>query len=277
MSERKLTFSDRMAGKFGKNHFVLRIMLESMKAFFKIVALPGIRNRHSWVSPKLNSMAALPINQELYSQSVSLPLPVLTEIIEKASHRMLMNVCGCRVAYKCKNHSPEIGCIFMGPGVLSISPGLGRLVSAEEALEHSRKAIASGLVPCVGKSELDKTLFIMPKDAKFIGLCYCCHCCCIGGAAFKSLPLEHLNRIFPRIEGLRIEITDACNGCGTCVEYCLYDAITIENGRAVQSEMCRGCGRCALQCPSDAIEISLDNPKFKEEIINRISTVSGVI
>jgi len=277
MEERKLKFYDRMVGKFGKNHIVLRIMLDVIRAFFKFVALPGIRSRHSWASPKLNSMAALPINQELYSQSVPLPLPVLTEIIEKASHRMLMNVCGCRVAYSCKNHDPEIGCIFMGPAVLNISPGLGRLVSAEEALEHTRKAIENGLVPCVGKSELDKTLFIMPKDAKFIGLCYCCHCCCIAGDTFKDLPLEQLNKIFPRMEGLEIEITDDCSGCGTCVDACLYKAITIEDGRAVHSEMCRGCGRCALQCPSNAIEMSLDNPNFKDAIISRISEVSGVI
>ena len=277
MEERKMTLNDRMAARFGKSRIVVRIMLDAIKVFFKFVALPGIRKRHRWVNPKMNSMAALPINQELESASVPLPLPVLTEIIEKASHRMLMNVCGCRLAYNCKNHPHDIGCIFMGPGVESISPGLGRMVSAEEALAHTRKAIDDGLVPCVGKSELDKTLFMMPKDAKFIGLCYCCHCCCIAGAAFKSLPLEHLNRIVPRIEGLKIEVTDACTGCGTCVEYCLYDAIRIEDGRSFHTEVCRGCGRCALKCPAGAIKMSLDNPKFKDEIIERISEVSGLI
>lgn len=276
MEERELSFNDRMAAKFSKNRVVLRIMLDTIRAIFKVVSLPGIRARHRWVSPQFNTSAVLPINEELKSHGVPLPLPILEEIVHKASHRMLMNVCGCRVAYQCKNHPRDLGCIFMGPGVTHISPGLGRMVSPEEAMEHAKKAIASGLIPSVGKAEIDKVFYAMPKDAKFIGLCFCCHCCCLANA-FTALPVEHLDRLFPRLKGLSIEITDECNGCGTCVEYCLYDAIRIEDGRAVHTEMCRGCGRCASECPSDAITISLDNDDFREEIISRISRVTGVI
>lgn len=276
MAERPLSFPDRMVRRFSRNRVILRVMLDSIRAIFKVVSLPGIRGRHRWVSPRFNTSAVLPINQELKSQGVPLPYPVLGEIIQKASHRMLMNVCGCRVGYDCKNHDKEIGCIFMGPGVLSISPGLGRLVSAEEAMRHAKKAVENGLVPSVGKAEIDKVFYNMPKDAKFIGLCFCCHCCCLAGA-FRDLPVDHLNRVFPRIEGLKIEITEECKGCGMCVDHCLYEAITIKNGKAVHSEYCRGCGRCASMCPSDAIKMSLDNQKFKDEIISRISAVTGAI
>ena len=65
-------------------------------------------------------------------------------------------------------------------------------------------------------------------------------------------------------------------GCGTCHEYCLFGAISIENGRAHHSKACRGCGRCVTHCPEKAIDMSLDNPEFKEEIVRRISAYVDV-
>ena len=261
--------------KTSKNPIFLQFMLGGIKLAFRIFSLPGIRRVSSWVDPEINTNGNLPVNVEIEHQNIPLPEEIVHEFIDKASHRMIMNVCGCRQAYSCENHSRDLGCLFMGESVLDIIPGLGRLVSKEEAHRHVKKAIAQNLTVHFGKAKVDNFLFGVKDKGKLFGVCFCCHCCCIAGF-FKRLPIEHLNRIAPPIKGLNIEVTDACTGCGECIEYCLYQAISIENGKAVYNAYCRQCGRCSLHCPSKAIKFTLDNPDFKNEIISRMESYVDV-
>jgi ferredoxin len=49
---------------------------------------------------------------------------------------------------------------------------------------------------------------------------------------------------------------EACTGCGTCVEVCSLDAITLNNGVAeVDPELCAECGTCVEECPVEAISL----------------------
>ncbi len=48
--------------------------------------------------------------------------------------------------------------------------------------------------------------------------------------------------------------TDACTGCGECVEVCPYGAIEVIDGDAViDPSLCHFCYRCVEQCPEGAI------------------------
>ena len=89
---------------------------------------------------------------------------------------------------------------------------------------------------------------------------------------YRHLPVEQLNEVFPRLEGVSIEVTDECNGCGECVDKCYVKAIKIVEGRAVQSEKCRGCGRCATFCPNGAVKIEIKDRTFKDQALSRISS-----
>ncbi len=266
-----LTKEDEIIAKFSTNRTFLKFFLGSIKFLFKVFSLPGIRKNHPWVSEKYTYSAVLPINEELTVDNVLLPYPIINEIIDRSSHRMIMNVCGCRLTYDCQNHPIDIGCINMGESVLDLSPALGRLASKEEAKAHAKKAIDNGLVPFIGKGRLDNALYMIPDKGKLLGLCFCCHCCCITDA-FANLPADHFKRLFPDYEGIKMEITDDCTACGSCIDYCLYNAITIENSKAVQNDMCVQCGRCATNCPSQAIKMSLSDTKFMDEILKKIDT-----
>ncbi|MPM57487.1 hypothetical protein SDC9_104309 [bioreactor metagenome] len=58
-----------------------------------------------------------------------------------------------------------------------------------------------------------------------------------------------------------------CVGCGTCIEFCAQDAITLTDGKAVISQVkCVGCGRCIGVCPMDAAKAPFDEAK---DIINK--------
>ena len=79
------------------------------------------------------------------------------------------------------------------------------------------------------------------------------------------------------MEGVHVEVTDACVGCGTCTDgVCFVDAIALVDGKAVISDECRGCGRCVEVCPESAIKMTIDNSKFVEISIERVSSVVDV-
>ena len=50
---------------------------------------------------------------------------------------------------------------------------------------------------------------------------------------------------------------DECVGCGTCVEECPEDAITMDDEEiaVVDADKCTDCGTCVENCPSEAITI----------------------
>ncbi len=271
----ELTKEDEMVARLGKSRAFIFVMLGGIKLALKFITLPVVRKLHPWVNPKKNFATALPINEELKDDNTILPVQIISELIEKSSYRMVMHTCGCRLAYECKNHPTDIGCLCMGEDILQISPGLGRMVSKEEAHAHVQKAIDAGLVIGTGKAQVDTFLFRINETGKFLTVCFCCHCCCINGL-FSSLPTKHFNEIFPPLEGIEVRVTDECTGCEKCVEYCLYDAISIENGKAELSDKCRRCGRCATNCPSNAVKVSIDNPNFHKEFLSRLESYTDV-
>ena len=55
---------------------------------------------------------------------------------------------------------------------------------------------------------------------------------------------------------------DLCEGCGTCVDYCQFSALSVVDGQVwIDRESCYGCGVCVDQCPQEAMELELDPAK----------------
>jgi UDP-glucose 4-epimerase len=74
--------------------------------------------------------------------------------------------------------------------------------------------------------------------------------------------------------GVTVRVTDDCSGCGTCAdEACIFQAVTIEEDKAVINDNCRGCGRCASLCPEGAIEVVVEEPDFIQQTIERLSKI----
>jgi ferredoxin len=49
--------------------------------------------------------------------------------------------------------------------------------------------------------------------------------------------------------------TDNCIGCGSCVGACQFNAISLQDGKAViDQNICVKCGACKDACPVEAIE-----------------------
>jgi len=244
---------------------------------FRLGKIPGIRSLHPWMNPKKNSMTYLPIslgpgkeaagpkqvavNQEVgESGSQILPAQIVHDFIDRAEVHVIMDTCGCRLAGGCRHFTHTVGCLFMGETALKMPHGVSRRATREEAHRHVDRAVDVGLVPMIGKVRVDNFIFLTPDQGKLLSVCFCCHCCCMMGA-LRHIPAKHLDNVMVPLEGVCVEVTGECTGCGKCVETCIFEAISISDGRAVHSGQCRACGRCVSACPQGAVAIRLANPR----------------
>jgi len=212
------------------------------------------------IGDRMISAAFLPLNEDItLPESTVAPYRLLEELLRKSEVRFRFNHCICRDQENCSSYPHEPGCIFIGEAAAHINPQLGRRISVEEGLEQVRWAARLGLPGMVGHLWMDAlSLGVFRKFDNFLVICFCCDCCCLlrtdmlkAGAGF--------HRAMKRLEGIEIEVTEACTGCGTCARSCFMGAVRVEGGKAVHDESkCKACGRCAVVCPNGAVRLSFD-------------------
>lgn len=205
------------------------------------------------------------INQSIPMQEdLMLPSQVLRDMIVKSRYHFIMDFCICRTSNRCEDYPHELGCLFLGKGVLRISSKLGRRVTAEDALEHVYKCQENGLVHIIGRNKIDSVWLSTGPKEDLLSICHCCPCCCLWKMV-PELP-DKLGGGFSSMEDVRISHDEElCNGCGKCADgTCFVDAITLEGKAKRDDTKCRICGRCAEICPRKAIIVAM-----KWEAVNK--------
>lgn len=251
------------------NH--LTFILKYKDAMAWMSNIPGVKQLGLMAldTPRTN-LTYIPINQdvELPPGTVA-PISIIEQFIESASHHVILNRCPCRSELGCKDYEPTFGCTFLGEGARQIDPAVGRHVSRAEALEHLHHACEMGLVSLVGKFKGDAIALGVRDHSHLMTICHCCPCCCVSTSL--HLASREARDILVKLEGLNVEVSADCKGCGKCVEACTFKQMTVVDGRAVVGEECKGCGRCAVVCKEKAVKITVDDPEYMEEAIARIS------
>ncbi|OQY25694.1 MAG: 4Fe-4S ferredoxin [Anaerolineaceae bacterium 4572_32.1] len=207
---------------------------------------------------------------------IVLPSQVVEYFIENATHHWIMNFCICRDSAHCEDYPIELGCIFLGEAAQGINPRLGRRVTKEEALEHARRCREAGLVHMIGRNKLDTMWLGVGPGEKLLTICNCCPCCCL----WRVLPhiAPQIGAKIRRMPGVTVTVTERCVGCGTCTQgICFVDAIHLLSGQAVISDACRGCGRCVDVCPQKAIELVITDARFVEASINQLEPLVDLL
>lgn len=238
-----------------------------------VAGIRWVKRLLPWFAEDGLNISCLPINEDIrLGDDVVMPVQLLYEFIDAASHRVVVDFCACREAMSCGRYPKEVGCLMMGSAALEIHESVRREVTPAEAREHVDLAMEHGLIPFVGKARIDNIVFGIRNKKQLLSTCFCCECCCISRFA-RNVPASHRADNVHRLEGLSIEVGEGCDGCGVCAKRCFLESIVIRDGKAHILEGCAGCGRCAKACARGAITVSLDNPAFIDEARSRIEAL----
>jgi len=219
--------------------------------------------------PENSNNVRIPINESLGTyENQSIPLAVLEYFINKASDVYIFSMCPCRSMANCENYDQSIGCMALGKGALRMNT-FGRIGTKEEALERSRRAVAAGLLPSLGRVKSDTIVYrALPEQGDLMHICFCCPCCCVE-AGGKDSPI-YLKGAAKKMEGVSVTVNeDLCNVtvkeglCNKqCLEVCIYGGMEVIDQVAVidrkGEDHCKGCGRCERICPAGAITITIE-------------------
>ncbi|MBI5015206.1 MAG: 4Fe-4S binding protein [Deltaproteobacteria bacterium] len=105
------------------------------------------------------------------------------------------------------------------------------------------------------------------------GLCQCCRCCCHGLRAAYELDIPNAlarSNFVPAVDSER------CTGCGSCVDICPMDSLSLDgNDRAVRNPVrCIGCGLCVSACPEGSLSLER---VAEEQVVLPPETYTGLM
>ncbi len=206
----------------------------------------------------------IPLEETIQTETTLFPYQMLENSIRNAR---VISVADC----VCRKEAQLLGdgcehpmetCLSFGVAAeYYIENGMGRKITAEEAIQIIKETDESGLVHAGANSK------------HLSNICNCCPCCCIsmkGMTQFGQDKQKFMNAIFESIID-----EELCIACGNCVERCPVKAITMEDVAIVDRDLCLGCGLCASVCQDEAI--SLRPREDAVEPFNRVLEMGAAI
>jgi NAD-dependent dihydropyrimidine dehydrogenase PreA subunit len=180
-------------------------------------------------------------------EPVSIVLPSETAISIMAKSRSIsLRDCGCRVTYH-RCNKPLTTCLAVNEfSDELVERGVAKEISLEEAKEVLKTASVHGLV--------NQALYTDWLRGEVFDICSCCPCCCVYLRAFMNYGVRH----HIAKSGLVAKVNeDECDGCGVCVERCIFGARKMQNAvSVVVRENCYGCGLCTSTCKAHACKLA---------------------
>ncbi len=192
-------------------------------------------------------MRTIPVKQSVVPEHHISTYDDAYKLVENADDPIIIMNCVCKQSMNVIGHScslTDIPDTCMGFGNMAkgfLELGSSREVSKSEVLDRLKKYQELGLV-------------LQPNNSQDSGfICACCGDCCQNLVMVKQFP--HPADYFVSNFHAVVD-ADVCEACGTCVERCQMQAVSLVNEVAtVNYDRCIGCGNCVVTCNSGAIQL----------------------
>jgi Pyruvate/2-oxoacid:ferredoxin oxidoreductase delta subunit len=225
---------------------------------------------HGKVMPLEAAKQLVTVEQEISLTDLEQVIPYTRarDIVLRNPDHIVVLECPCR-ASRSNPCQPLDVCLIVGEPIASFvaehHPHRSRWIAQEEAVEILRAEHERGHV--------HHAFF---KDAmldRFYAICNCCACCCGAMQAWHNgIPMLASSGYVSQVDA------DQCIGCGACVEFCQFGALSVSDGVAVaDSAICMGCGVCVHKCEQKALSLARDPSKGEPlEIRELMSSADGI-
>lgn len=184
----------------------------------------------------------VPVGQSIRSTMEVRPFETAADLVN-AAQAWAVQDCICRkqkalIGDPCKHPLDVCMTLSTRAGAFDGSSTL-RALTHEEALATLRRAADAGLVHSVSNNQ---------KDVHYI--CNCCTCSC--GILRGMAELGKANVMASSAFVNQVD-ESLCIACEECLQYCQFDALTVDTVAHVDAQRCVGCGVCVPACPSEAL------------------------
>ena len=203
---------------------------------------------HGKVLPQESAKKLVMVNEDINLPNLEriIPYKLAKDIILHNPDHIVVLDCPCR----CSRENPCLPldvCLIIGEPFASMvneqHPTRSRWITQDEAQQIIQEEDQRGHV--------HHAFFKDAMLGRFYAICNCCSCCCGAIQAHRNgTPMLASS-------GYVCSIEEAlCIGCGTCVDYCQFAALSLDGFTAhVDTKACMGCGVCMDKCDQGALAL----------------------
>lgn len=201
------------------------------------------------VSPQVHRV--VPVNQTVRTGMEIAPYESVTAIVDQAKSWGVLD-CICRqqkalIGDPCE-HPLDVCMTFSSvPGAFDHNKTI-RALTRDEAMHTLDRAADAGLVHSVGNNQE--------------GLWYICNCCSCSCGILRAMAEMGVANVVAHSSYINVVDEMLCNGCEDCVDYCQFDALSLDGYMMTVSELsCVGCGVCVPHCDIEALQLVMREEK----------------
>lgn len=230
----------------------LRLLRWLVDLPFPAIRKHVVETYHAKVVRLADARTIISINRDIDFRNLEqlLPYRYARDLILKNPCNIVIYHCPCRAQQEHPCQPTEV-CLIIGEPFADLlrlfQPFRSRRISQAEALRILQEEDDRGHV--------HTAWFKQTMLNRFYAICNCCKCCCLG---MQFMQKHGMHMIQP--SGYRAHISEQCVGCGTCAQFCQFEAIqvitdSVESKYGISAAKCYGCGVCEGKCPNQAISL----------------------
>lgn len=192
------------------------------------------------VSPQVHRV--IPVQESVRVDMEIRPYESAAQIITRAQAWGVLD-CICRkqkalIGEACEHPIDICMALSSQPGAFDHSPVV-HAQTQEEALQTLQRAARAGLVHTVSNNQR--------------GTWYICNCCTCSCGVLRGLSEMGIANVVARSPFVNQVDESLCLACQDCLDYCQFNALSLDEVAHVDILRCVGCGVCVPACPEGAL------------------------